>query len=304
MAGVLDELPPGARVLFIRLRSLGDCVLTTPALSLLHNYRPDLHVAVMVESRFAPVYDGNPAVSEILPPSAFLAWQFKPHLTVNLHGGPASARITLASRSKHRAGFVHFRQQFAYNLKIPRAQEILGEDRTVHTAEHVASALFWLGLPKQEIPRACLFTSSHPPVQSPRAVIHPFASAPDKAWPVDRFVSLCRWFRNERKLPVTVIGSETDDFTPFSEFEKLQGAELEQVKRRLQSSTLFVGNDSGPAHMAAAFGLPAVVLYGVTDPVVWAPWRTRSESVVAAKGLASVPLEEVQQAVKRLEVAQ
>jgi len=304
MAAVLDDLPSGARVLLIRLRSLGDCVLTTPALALLHSSRPDLHVAVMVESRFAAIYDDNPAVSEILPPSAFLAWQFKPHLTINLHGGPVSARMTFFSRANHRAGFAHFRQQFAYNLKIPRAQEILGEERTVHTAEHVASALFWLGLPKQEIPRACLFTSGHAPVPSPRAVVHPFASAPDKAWPVERFVALARWIRDEKKLPVTVIGAETDDFTPFAEFEKLQGAGLDQVKRLLQSATLFAGNDSGPAHMAAAFGLPVVVLYGVTDPVVWAPWRTRSESVVAEKGLASVPLETVQQAVGRLEAAQ
>ncbi|MBE0656669.1 MAG: lipopolysaccharide heptosyltransferase family protein, partial [Bryobacteraceae bacterium] len=50
MAPVLDELPPGARVLFIRLRSLGDCVLTTPAIALLHAHRPDLQIAVMVES--------------------------------------------------------------------------------------------------------------------------------------------------------------------------------------------------------------------------------------------------------------
>lgn len=304
MGAVLDDLPPGARVLFIRLRSLGDCVLTTPALALLHAQRPDLHVAVMVEPRFASVYDNNPAVHEILPPSAFLSWQFKPQLTVNLHGGPASARMTLASRAKHRAGFTHFRQQFAYNLRIPRAQEILGEERTVHTAEHVASAMFWLGLPKQEIPRACLFTSGHAPTPSPRAVVHPFASAPDKAWPVDRFVSLCRWLRDEKRVPVTVIGAETDDFKPFDGFDILRGAELEQVKRLLQSSTLFAGNDSGPAHMAAAFGLPVVVLYGVTDPLVWAPWRTRSESVVAATGLDSVPFEEVRQAVERLGAAQ
>lgn len=301
---VLDELPPGARVLFIRLRSLGDCVLTTPALALLQAHRPDLHVAVMVEPRFAAVYDNNPAVHEILPPSAFLAWQLKPHLTVNLHGGPASARMTFASRARHRAGFSHFRQQFAYNLRIPRAQEILGEERTVHTAEHVASALFWLGLPKQEIPRACLFTSGHAPTPSPRAVVHPFASAPDKSWPVDRFVALCRWLRDDKRLPVTVIGAETDDFKPFDGFDLLRGAELEQVKRLFQSSTLFAGNDSGPAHMAAAFGMPVAVLFGVTDPIVWAPWRTRSESIIGGKALSGVSLETVQQAIERLEAVQ
>jgi len=302
MGTVLDELPAGARVLVIRLRSLGDCVLTTPALALLKSHRPGLRVAVMVESRFAGVYDGNPAVSEILPPSRWFAYSFKPHLTLNLHGGPQSAQMTLASLARRRAGFNHFRIRYPYNLFIPRAQEILGEERTVHTAEHVASAFFWLGVPRQEVPRASLFTSGPPPVKSPRAVIHPFASAPDKAWPADRFVALAKWLHDELKLPVTIVGAESDDFSPFTSFDLLRGADLSDLKRNLQSATLFVGNDSGPAHMAAAFGLPALVLYGSTDPVVWAPWKTSSEAIVAPEGLAGVSLDRVREAVRRIEV--
>ena len=301
MGAVLDELPAGARVLLIRLRSLGDCVLTTPALALLKSHRPDLRIAVMVETRFAGIFDGNPAVSEILPPSRFLAYTFRPHLTLNLHGGPFSAQATFASRARRRAGFGHYRSRFAYNLFIPRAQEILGEERTVHTAEHVASAMFWLGVPRQPVPRACLYTSGHAPEKQPRAVIHPFASAASKSWPAERFAALARWLKDQG-LAVTVIGAETDDFIPFTEFETRRGANLEDLKRLLQSSTLFIGNDSGPAHMAAAFALPVAVLYGSSDPVVWAPWQTRSETITADAGLDSVPVERVQDAVRRLEV--
>ena len=56
MASVLDRLPHGARVAVIRLRSLGDCVLTTPALALLKEYRPDLKIAV---AWFGFVTDGT-----------------------------------------------------------------------------------------------------------------------------------------------------------------------------------------------------------------------------------------------------
>jgi ADP-heptose:LPS heptosyltransferase len=301
MAPVLDVLPPGARVLFIRLRSLGDCVLTTPALALLRAHRPDLQLAVMVESRFAGVYDSNPAVAQILPPSAYLAFSYRPHLTVNLHGGPQSARITLASLAPRRAAFAHFRPAFAYNLRIPRAQQILGEERTVHTAEHVASAIFWLGVPKQDIPRASLYTSGPKQKPSPRAVIHPFASAPSKAWPADRFAALAAWLRDEKNLPVTIVGAETDDFAPFQSFDILRGATLDILKRTLKSATLFIGNDSGPAHMAAAFGLPVTVLFGSSDPVIWAPWKTESEIIAAPDGLAAVSLDQVRQSVTRLE---
>jgi ADP-heptose:LPS heptosyltransferase len=66
---VLESLPRGSRILVIRLRSLGDCVLTTPALDLLKRFRPDLAVAVAVEDRFRAVFEANPDIDEMLPPS-------------------------------------------------------------------------------------------------------------------------------------------------------------------------------------------------------------------------------------------
>ena len=53
-------------------------------------------------------------------------------------------RLTVASMGPIRAGFGHHAWSFLYNARIPRAQEILGEERAVHTAEHLASAMFWL----------------------------------------------------------------------------------------------------------------------------------------------------------------
>ena len=50
MGNVFERLAPSARVAVIRLRSLGDCVLTTPAISLLKQARPDLRIAVVVEA--------------------------------------------------------------------------------------------------------------------------------------------------------------------------------------------------------------------------------------------------------------
>ncbi len=299
MPAVLHTLPPSARVLVIRLRSLGDSVLTTPALRLLKHARPDLRLAVMVEQRFAAVFEGNPDVDAILAPGPGRALTWRPALTLNLHGGPRSAMLSAASMAGYRAGFGHFRFQALYNLHIPRAQEILGEERTVHTAEHVASAMFWLGVPRAEIPRACLFAASGRE-RAPHAVLHPFASAAHKAWPAEPFVALGRYLEEKLGLEVVIIGGRGDHFAPFAEFECLQGAPLREVKTVLAGARLFVGNDSGPAHMAAAFGLPVVVLYGSSDATVWAPWRTQSEVITAAEGLANVTLERVAAAVEKL----
>ena len=56
MDNLLERLPSGSRIAVIRLRSLGDCILTTPALSLLKNHRPDLKISVLVEPPFAAVF--------------------------------------------------------------------------------------------------------------------------------------------------------------------------------------------------------------------------------------------------------
>ncbi len=299
MPSIVERLPSGARVLVVRLRSLGDCVLTTPALHLLHACRPDLKIGVVVEDRFAQLFEGNPAVAEILPPSQTAALGFRAALAVNFHGGSRSTLLTALSLARWRAGFGHYRHQWVYNLSIPRAQEILGEERTVHTAEHLASAMFYLGVPRTEVPRAQLFTDERASAQS-YVVIHPLASAEAKAWPAERFLEIARWLRDERGLRPVVIGGPGEDLSTFAEFEQMAGASLRDVKSLMRGASLFVGNDSGPAHMAAAFGVPVVALYGISDPVIWAPWRTRCEVLTAPEGLGTVSVERVRGAVERL----
>jgi ADP-heptose:LPS heptosyltransferase len=291
---VLDNLPEGARAAVVRLRSLGDCVLTTPALHLLKSARPDLRIAVVVEDRFREIFDGNPDVDAILAPRLREVRTFRPDLCLNVHGGTRSARLTALSGARYRAGFEHFPSRFVYNIRIPKAQEILGVERKVHTAEHIASAMFYLGVPRQVISRARLFAAP----LTPRLVLHPFASAPDKTWPAARFAAVAERLREK----AVFIGGAGDDFTPFRNFETAAGAFLSEVKALLAGAPLFIGNDSGPAHMAAAFGVPSVVMFAASDPVIWGPWRTTAETI-AADDIRSIPVERVLAAAERLRVA-
>ncbi|MFZ0589345.1 MAG: glycosyltransferase family 9 protein [Bryobacteraceae bacterium] len=294
----LERLPEGARVCVIRLRSLGDCVLTTPALALLHQARPDLEIGVVVEGRFAAIFEGNAAVTKILAATWRDVRRWGAELCVNLHGGTRSIWMTLASGAKWRAGFVHHKFALAYNVKIGRAQEILGVQRTVHTAEHLASAFFALGAPKTEIPRAHLSAADSPLKGVRYAVLHPFASSPDKAWPAGKFGELARYLKLWNVEPV-FLASGADDANPFRGHRVVRGS-LAEVKALMGGAMLFVGNDSGPAHMAAAFGLPVVVLFGPSKPAVWGPWRTESEIIAAPDGLDRVPVARVIAAVERL----
>ncbi len=292
---------PGSRVAILRHRSLGDCVLTTPALDILKRARPDLRVAIIVEDRFRAVFDGNPAIEQILPPDLSALREWRPVLCLNLHGGTRSTWMTAFSGARYRAGFGHFRNAFVYNVRIPRAQEILAVDRVVHTAEHLASAMFYLGAPAGEIPRARLFAeqlAERP--RGPYAVLHPFAANAGKTWPADRFLTVATNLMRSGLSPI-FIGGAGDDLSPFSAFRTFAQS-LSQTKQLLESASLFVGNDSGPAHMAAAFGIPVAVIFGSSDPVIWGPWRTASAVLTAPGGIGEISATQVLEALARLRV--
>jgi ADP-heptose:LPS heptosyltransferase len=210
--------------------------------------------------------------------------------------------MTAASVASHRAGFAHHKGSFIYNFPIPRAQQILREERVVHTAEHLASAIFHLGAPRTEIPRAALYSRDAVPEQRPYAVIHAIAATPQKTWSSDGFRQLAGHLRRDHHLEPIFIGAASDDLSAFSDFRIINNAPLEQTKSLLKGATLFVGNDSGPAHMAAALGLPVVVLFGPSDPLVWAPWKTASEVLVDAEDIQRIAPDAVIAAVDRVRV--
>ena len=301
MASLLERLAPGSRVAVIRLRSLGDCVLTTPALDILKRTRPDLRLAVVVEDRFRAVFEGNPDIEMLLGPNWRELRAWRPELCLNLHGGSASARLTALSGARWRAGFGHYRWQILYNVRIPRTQEILGEERKVHTAEHLASAMFYMGAPHGEIPRAKLFAAERPAAK-PYAVIHPVAAEPAKTWPAAGFLAAARFLRESFDLDPVFIAGLGDDLAAFREYRTVTGAPLGEIKSLLRGASLFLGNDSGPAHMAAAFGVPVVVIFGPSEPAIWHPWRTSSEVIRAAAGMQSVTERQVLDALERLRV--
>ncbi len=301
---IVDRLSPGSRVAVIRLRSLGDCVLSTPALHLLKKARPDLEIAVVVEDRFSAVFENNPDIDRIAPPRASALREFAPSLCLNLHGGTRSARLTLLSGARFRAGFDIFRPGWIYNTPIPTAQEILGVTRRVHTAEHAASAMFYLGVPIADVPRARIAPTpgrSACAPDAPYVVIHPFAATPEKTWPSVCFMKLAAYIEAELKMQPVLIGGPGEDLSPFKRWRTIAGAPLGEVARLLRDAAFFAGNDSGPAHIAAAFGIPQVVFFGPSDAEVWAPWRTPAEVLKAESPIDPIHSISVERAVLAVE---
>lgn len=126
------------------------------------------------------------------------------------------------------------------------------------------------------------------------AFIHPFSGSRRKNWPLDRFRELCR----RLKMPVVwCAGPE----------EQLEGAvrfdDLYTLACRIAQASVYIGNDSGISHLAAAVGTPTVALFGPTDPCIWAPRGTHIEIVrtaVPGEPIDRIPVDAVLLAFQKL----
>lgn len=311
ISSLLASLPEGARLLLIRLRSLGDALLLTPALRALKQWRPDLQVSVLLYRRFAPILEGNPDIAELLAldPEGATA-PFSIARTVlrlrrrrfaacfNLHGGTLSALLTLLSGARHRLGWERFRFASVYTGRAPDPRSIAGRQR-LHTVEGQLALFHWAGLPPgnvgplQVFPQPAARASvaeklavAGVPQGGRYAVLHPVSRIITQDWPSERYAAVARFLEEEHGLwPVFHCGpgeeAKLDAIAaacarPLS---RLQGLSIPELVALIEGATLFVGVDSGPAHIATALARPVVVLFGSMDSVVWGPWRTEHQIV-------------------------
>ncbi|MFZ0634802.1 MAG: glycosyltransferase family 9 protein [Candidatus Acidiferrales bacterium] len=296
-AYLLPGLPRGAEILVIRLRSLGDVVLLTPALAALQSWRPDLRLSVLVEPAWAAVLDGNPAIHEILlaGPVLSTAWQIhrrKFPVVFNQHGGPTSAFLTAATRAPARVCWKGRQFGFLYNVHAPDAVEFYGTLQ-VHTVEQRMTQFYWAGLPRGPIPPARVFPRPESRARiaaalaehglapgEPYAVLQFGARYFTKRWALEHFASIARWLQDARGIrSVVILGPDESHiaaearakFAPGTPF--FDSLDLRELIALIAGAALFVGNDSGPAHLAAASSVPSVVIFGSSSSVNWRPWQ-------------------------------
>ena len=118
------------------------------------------------------------------------------------------------------------------------------------------------------------------------AVIHPFSGSRRKNWPLSRYHELARCLADS--MPVAWCAGPEENLAGAD----IRISDLYELACRLAQASLFIGNDSGIAHLAAAVDTPVVALFGPTDPRVWAP-RGRNVKVVQATEWAAVSVADV-----------
>jgi heptosyltransferase-3 len=317
-ASLFQQLPPNSRVLFIRLRNLGEAVLDTANLRALKRFRPDLQIATLVEAIYTDLYAADPDIEAIplLRDANDKRSTFTARLSVikdirnrqftaviNLHGGPTSAQLTFASGAKHRVAPSHFRNGYAYNLRIPPVDELLkqpGASQKLHTVENQFAEFQWLGLPGETAMPTHLCVA--PPMREsangklsaagidparPYAVLAPTNEFYTKRWMPERFAEVAEKLV-ERGYQIVMTGAPTPEqaaqlkavqAATKQKLSSLSSLSIGELVAVIAGGKLFVGNDSGPAHIAAAVKTPLVVIFGPASSVRWRPWRAPSELV-------------------------
>jgi ADP-heptose:LPS heptosyltransferase len=305
----MERIP---RFLIIRIRSLGDSILALPLLDALHAWRPDLQIDVLVEASFAPVFFRQPAVHETLAikeqhwPGA-AAWsrlqtclelrRRRYSAVLNLHGGSTSLLFTLATGSRMRIGQEKYRQAWTYHALIPSPFAVW-QRQDLHTVEDQLTLLRWLEIPIPERLAARLYLddSARGRVSkrlhiagigdSPYLVIHATATLPSKQWAERNFAELGDRLLERHGIPVvfTTGPRESQVLLDIGRHAKRShffwaDLELEDLFALIEGCRLFIGNDSGPTHAAAALLKPVVVVWGSSDFRVWHPWETEYQAV-------------------------
>jgi ADP-heptose:LPS heptosyltransferase len=321
-------LPHRSRILIIRLRLLGDVVLLTPAIEALHAWRPDLRISVLVEPSFRALLDGNPAIDEVLVTGGKIATALelrceKFPIVFNQHAGPSSALLTAVSGAPARVCWVNKQFSWAYNVEVPEADFFYGT-APVHTVEHRMTQFYFTGLPRRPIPHARVYPQSeaqaavqrklgacHIDAGQPYAVLRPGASGAAKRWPVERFAEMARQLR-ELFHVVPVINLGPGDGAVADEVQSLcapyaqvlSGFTLSELIALIAGARLFIGNDTGPTHIAAATGRPVLAFFGASNATRWRPWATPyrllQDTSASEAGILSVSVAEAAEACRAL----
>ncbi|MBN1131031.1 MAG: glycosyltransferase family 9 protein [Chitinispirillaceae bacterium] len=105
----------------------------------------------------------------------------------------------------------------------------------------------------------------------PFITIHPGSGSPRKNWPIERFREVSDRLRQQGNVIVWLGGAAETGLNVKAPDQYVKNLPLPDIAALLHRSRLYLGNDSGITHLAAAVGCPVVALFGPSDPVVWAP---------------------------------
>ena len=304
------------KILVIKLRAIGDVVLSTVVLPSLRKAYKDAEIHFLVEEPGRDVLEGNPYIDRIvvLPRKewesmpAFKAWKAsfrflktlrreRYDLVLDLFGNPRSAFITWTTGALCRVGYAFRMRKHLYNRQVkPRGDQ-------VHEAEFNLDALHALDIPvvatepcfpilNENREFAERFITENNLDGSFIVGFHVWGSWEAKRWGLERFADLADLLVESFGANIIILwGPGEREFAErvkdLAHYPVILAPEttLKELGALLSRCQLVVANDSGPMHIAAAVGVPTVGIFGPTNWRLQGPFGGKNRAVYK-KGLS------------------
>lgn len=278
-----------ARQLFITLSNIGDAVMTTPVLTAMHALHPDTIVDIVGDARSAELFEPCPFRGEILLREKKDGWRgwWRVLRTLRAH----RYRLIVDLRTDGLSWLLRAQR------RCTRGRARVRGGHAVERAYAVIAGLLpagappptrlWLAAPEREFAARC--TASLP--RGRWLAVAPGANWPPKTWPVSHFRALLQALREEVDAIVLLGGAgdrgacaEVAAAAAAPVRDLAGGTRLLQAAAVIERARLFIGNDSGLGHIAAAVGTPTLTLFGPGDPARYHPWAPGAQWLVAPGG--------------------
>lgn len=291
------------RILVVRYRFIGDTILTVPFLRHLRAAFPDAVIDVLVGPESGQVLANCPYVNELITfdttrfhkydsgkGKARSFWSYVSELRSKkydtvflLKRSLSSAFLAWLIGAKNRIGYntegrgLLLTSRVEWNPKRHEVQSTLDVLRAVGIVADDDFLEAWPG--EEEIQSVLQKVPSLVRRKAPRVVFHAAAAHPDKMYPLEHWAKVVTEVV-ARTGAIPFFTGSAQDIPIYEEITRQTGIEGEVVAGKLElretmalfsKMDLAICTDSGPAHLAAAAGIPVITLFGPTDPGRWAP---------------------------------
>jgi ADP-heptose:LPS heptosyltransferase len=276
----------------------------TPCLGAIKSWRPDIRITVVSEPLASPLLEDHALIDQLvvsgegLYSRAGLVRALRHgHFDVafNLHGGTTATIIAALSGAMTTVGYQGYRYSRLLKMRAPSPDRLLGR-QSLHSVEQQLALLCWAGVPWPASPKLSLAVSADALAAVRRrlkdlgidsassgspgyAVLSPAASIESKRWPAASFAEVADYLKRRYQLPSVVIAGRGEEAiaTQIAALSKegandFTGLDLKELVGLIAHNRIFIGNDSGPMHIAAAFNRALVAVFGASSPTVWSPW--------------------------------
>lgn len=304
-----------SKILLIRTDRLGDMVLTTPFVAALKAAFPASNITLLASPGPARLMQFNPHLSatvqwdgsrrgEIVAQLRATAFD----LALDLHYDYAleTAKLCTAAAAKVSCGFDIAGRGYYFDLPVkPQGAKHFTEelgDILSALGIHIAMKSPELFFDNATTEAADAFLKENGLEAGRYAVVHPGGHYAAQRWPANKFAQLSGFLRETKDLHVMTVGS-TDERTLLAQAAPgepaYSGGDPLMTAALISKAALFIGNNSGPLHMACALNVPNVSTMGPTDPVRFAPLGNRS-AVVRKNPVSLITVEDMERAVNEV----